>query len=1085
MLVNDYLFSIHCRKLSQPPPNEDDKMDILDIVKINCPSAEGILSRNHLFECLDKYDSVPVTWLTAPAGSGKTSLVSSYLALRKPNFIWYQCDSGDRDIASFFYYLGLAAQKVQQPGESPLPLLTTEYQQDITKYSRNYFEKLYLRLETGSFIIFDNYQEIDTDSALPELLTKASENIPQGLRIIFISRSDPPQSMARLQLQNRLAQIDGEDFRLTLEETTQLVSHFVEDHVDPEVIDTLHARSQGWMAGVILILNQKTGQRLLPEAVHATRNEVLFDYFAGEIFQSESPDVQMFLISTAFLPEFTEDIAEEVSGSNCAVNILRRLLRNNFFITNHKGSAYQYHPLFREFLISRAENVLDIDTLGTIKRRSADLLHKNGITEEAATLFATLKDYPSLIRIICKEAPGFVQRGLGQTLQSWIDAIPAALQKENPWVLYWAGICQLPFNLSLAKSHFEQAFSKFRTNNDSHGLFAAWCGVVESLLHGLAELSELDYWIVTLDELLSEHGEDPPARMGNHIAAAMFMSLVFRQPDHPRFSYWKEKTMEALVQDQNISLRMFAGFFLLSHSYWAGDLGMAAKVHKEIIAMAESPDAQPLARILGYFAVSWHGWMEGEYAASLAAIEDGLQLSEKTGVVIWNQLMKMQGAISCLSEGEVDEADIWLDTLAKNLSQCREFDIFYYYNERAWQALLRCKFQEALAYQKAALASITKAGAKPIIGVAHFGMSQIYHEIGEFDQRDYHLAQCLLCAELCSSRILAFRAGLAEAQYSFKAGDTERGYELLKRTMAIGKAEGYYNFTFWRSSVITPLAICCLQEGIELEYVQKIIQKRKLRPTHPPVTIENWPWPLRIYTFGRFSVLKDGVPLAFGRKASIKVLELLKALISCGGRDVSEDRLSDFLWPDSDGDAAHQALATTLFRLRKWLGVKNAIMRSDGLISLDPYSCWVDALALERLLGQAAQSDETCHSLCQKASAMYSGHFLAEDMDKSWATVMRERLRGKMTRTIETAAEELKEAQLYKESNSWYSRGIELDPLAEEFYQGLMKNSLAMEETINGLRVYDELQTVLMSTFNLKPSETSQALYKRLINKTK
>jgi ATP/maltotriose-dependent transcriptional regulator MalT/DNA-binding SARP family transcriptional activator len=1058
-------------------------MDILDIVKINCPSAAGLLSRNHLFECLDNYDSVPVTWLTAPAGSGKTSLVTSYLAHRKSSFIWYQCDSGDRDIASFFYYLGLAAQKVQQPGQSPLPLLTTEYQRDITKYSRNYFEKLYLRLETGSFIIFDNYQEIDTDSALSELLSKASENVPEGLRIIFISRSDPPQSMARLQLHNRLAQIDGEDFRLTREETTQLVSNYVEGHVDPEVIDTLHARCQGWMAGVILILNQQKGQRLLSEVVHASRNEVLFDYFAGEIFQSESPDVQNLLLSTAFLPEFTEDIAQVISGNTCAEKILRRLLRNNFFISNHKGNAYQYHPLFRDFLISRAENMLDIDMLGTIKRRSADLLHKNGKTEEAATLFATEKDYPSLIRIICKEAPDFVQRGLGQTLQSWIDAIPAVIQKENPWVLYWAGICQLSFNLSLAKLHFERAFSEFRIHDDVHGLFAAWCGAVESLLHGLAELPELDYWIVTLDELLAEHGDVPPSRMENHIAAAMFMSLVFRQPGHPRFSYWKEKTMDALVQDKSISLRIFAGFFLLSHSYWTGDLGMAAKVHKEIIAMAESPDAQPLARTLGYFAASWHGWMEGDYTASLTAIEDGIQLSEKTGVVIWNQLMKMQGAISCLSEGEVDKADKWLDPLAENLTQCREFDIFYYHNERAWQALLRGKFQEALAYQKAALINITKVGAKPIIGVAHFGMSQIYHELGKFDQRDYHLAQALLCAELCNSRILEFRVGLARTQYYLEDGDNERASELLKTTMAVGKAEGYYNFTFWRSSVITPLAMLCLQEGIELEYVQKLIQKRKLRPQHPPVTIENWPWPLRIYTLGRFSVLKNGVPLVFGKKASIKVLELLKALIACGGRDVSEDRLSDLLWPDSDGDAAHQALATTLFRLRKWLGVKNAVIRSEGLMSLDPYSCWVDAWSLERLLGQAAQSDETCNSLSQKASAMYSGHFLAEDMDKSWATVMRERLRGKLTRTIETVAEELKEAQLYKESISWYSRGIELDPLAEELYQGLMKTYSAMGETSNALRVYDELQSVLLATFNLKPSETSQAICKTSINK--
>ncbi len=1053
-----------------------------DIVKINCPSADGLFPRKRLFKILDENTSVPATWITAPAGSGKTSLVASYLASRKANSIWYQCDSGDRDLASFFYYLGLAAKSVIPSGSFPPPLLTLEYQHDIQNFSRNYFDNLYHLLQPGSFLIFDNFQEIDTESKLSDLLARAASNVPETTHIIFISRNAPSQSTARLRMNNQLLQLEGVQMRLTRQETDRLVAHYVHGELSSHVLDTIYARSQGWVAGVILMINQKNGQTGSSDSLHNDTQEILFDYFAGEVFELQSLEVQKFLLTTAFLHDFTEAMAKEISGADGVGNILQRLLLKNYFITKHTGGTFQYHPLFREFFLTRAETVLDADILGTLLRRSARLLKKNGKTEEAATLFARVKDYPTLIRIICEEAPKYIQRGQTNTIQNWINEIPTKLQIENPWVLYWAGMCLLPYDLSLAKSHFEQAFDKHKKCDDINGQFAAWCGIADSILHALDDLSELDHWIAILDELLSKSKNTPPTHLKNHIAAAMFMSLVFRQPDHPEFSTWKAKAMDVLTVERNISLRIFTGFFLLSHSYWTGNLGVASKILQEIKAMAESQDAEPLARITGHFAVSWHGRMEGDYKTTQTAVDNGLQLSAQTGIVIWNLILKMQGAVSSLSEGNADEADIWLDELAANLPQCRRFDIFYYYHGRAWQALIRGKVQEAYAYQQSALESILKTGAKPIIGVAHFGMSQVCHETAKIKERDYHLAECRRYGKLCNSRLYLFVAGLGEAQYRIDNGDTDRALELLKQTMAIGYAEGYYNFSFWRTSFITPLIVFCLKHDIEVEYAQKIIRKRSLQTPNPPVELENWPWMLRVYTLGRFSIIKDGLPLRFGKKSSTKILDLLKAIIAFGGRDVSESRLSDVLWPDSDGDAAHQALATTLFRLRKWLGVKNAIIRSKGLISINPHLCWVDAWCLERLFGKTVQSQVTDYKLFSKAAQMYSGHFLAQDVDMPWATIMRERLRSKMARTISTVAAQRFNSDKHHDSIACYRRGIELDPLAEEFYQGLLKNYSALGETAKALKVYDDLKSILLAALNIEPSQVTQALYKQLLN---
>ena len=115
-----------------------------------------------------------------------------------------------------------------------------------------------------------------------------------------------------------------------------------------------------------------------------------------------------------------------------------------------------------------------------------------------------------------------------------------------------------------------------------------------------------------------------------------------------------------------------------------------------------------------------------------------------------------------------------------------------------------------------------------------------------------------------------------------------------------------------------------LEAGIEVEYVQRLVRVRRLTPAHPPIELESWPWALRIYTLGRFGVATDGAPVQVAGKVQQRPLALLKAIVALGGREVAEERLAEALWPEADGDGAHQALAVTLHRLRRLLGREEA-----------------------------------------------------------------------------------------------------------------------------------------------------------------
>src|SRR5689334_12478085 len=182
--------------------------------KTTPPTLAGPVARPRLFRRLDRAGRRPVTWVWAPPGSGKTTLVASYLAARRRRALWYQVDEGDADVATFFYYLGGAAPRRRQP----LPLLTTEYRQGLPVFARRFFRELYGRLTAPIAIVLDNYQEAPPDSQLHEVMREALEEIPPGVRLIVVSRTEPPPALARALAHGVIESVPWDDLRFTLAE---------------------------------------------------------------------------------------------------------------------------------------------------------------------------------------------------------------------------------------------------------------------------------------------------------------------------------------------------------------------------------------------------------------------------------------------------------------------------------------------------------------------------------------------------------------------------------------------------------------------------------------------------------------------------------------------------------------------------------------------------------------------------------------------------------------------------------------------------------------------------------------------------
>lgn len=258
-------------------------------------------------------------------------------------------------------------------------------------------------------------------------------------------------------------------------------------------------------------------------------------------------------------------------------------------------------------------------------------------------------------------------------------------------------------------------------------------------------------------------------------------------------------------------------------------------------------------------------------------------------------------------------------------------------------------------------------------------------------------------------------------------------------------------------------------------------------PISNPAPDEQRDYPLQIFTLGRFSVARGLEPIRFARKAQHRPLQLLKALIALGGREVGSDRLGMALWPESEGDTAYNSFEITLHRLRKLLGIEKSLVLSNGLLTLDNQLCWVDVWAFEQAAGQAEMLLRSLHpnpdelaSISFNVVTLYHGHFLGRETPEPWSISLRERLRSKFLRHLLDVARHWEKIGQHEAAIQCYQKGLETDDLAEIFYQRLMVCYQQLGRKSEALAVYRRCRTILSLILSIAPSPATETIRRRL-----
>jgi LuxR family transcriptional regulator, maltose regulon positive regulatory protein len=1051
---------------------------LMPIAKTTRPTLARTLARPRLFRLLDRAGQRPVTWVWALPGAGKTTMVASYLAARRRRALWYQADAGDADVATFFYYLGRAAPRRGRP----LPLLTAEYRQGLAVFARRFFRELYSRLPAPFTLVFDNYQDVPADSELHEVMAEAIAEIPEGVRLLFISRAEPPRELARHRALQRIEILEWPDLRLTPAEADGLVRRLVPGKWSRETMRALHERADGWCAGLILQLDRLRStadarQTITLEASQAA-SEVLFDYFAGEIFKQAAPHVQHVLLQTAFLPRVTASMATALTEQPAAAEILATLHRQNYFTDKQAGRepSYQYHPLFRQFLLSRAERAYSADALAKIRRRAADLLDGAGETEAAAGLLRDARDWDGLAWLVHRHAATFLAQGRAQTVEDWLAEMPASIIEEQPWLRFWRGIGTLGSRHVECQRDLEGAFHSFRRLTDTLGMLLAWSGIIFAYFTA-GEFVPMDRWIALLEEILPATGGFPSLGVETRVAVAMLCAITMRQPHHPEALRWAGRAIELVRGHPDPSLRAIAAGAWIHFEVQRGDVTRTAALVDDMRAYLRNRDAVFAVNASG--SVAWYDAVMG-LPTYRRTVSEVLELSRTTGMFYTSRhLTLLAGIAGALGDGDVETAAPWLAEMEHDLDRVGPGFRAWYRWLAVWNALVRDDIARAGGHLPEFVRLAREAGRPLDYALAHLMSAHVLHARRRAREAHAELDHAFEVARQISSPFVEFMARLLQAHLHLADGRDEAGLTALRQAMAMGRERGYVSSFVWIPKVMARLCARALAAGIEVEYVRDLVRRRGLEPEEPPLDVEAWPWPIKIFTLGGFEVQRDGAPVRFSRKVQRKPLALLKTLIALGGRGVREDLVMDALWPEASGDAARMAFTSALHRLRSLLGHEGAVQRQEGQLSLDERLCWVDVWAVDRLLtprhGAAAREDDV-----RKALDLYRGAFLPGDEGEvPQTTTLADALRRRLLRQITRVARHHEPIDAVRAAE-WYEEGLRIDPCDEDVTRSLMNVYHRLGRRGSVADVYARCRSALVSRLGSTPSPDTERLFKTL-----
>jgi LuxR family maltose regulon positive regulatory protein len=415
------------------------------VTKLYVPAPpHNVVLRPRLIERLDAILLRKLTLISAPAGFGKTTVVSAWAAAGDQRVAWLSLDEGDNDLSRLLIHLVSAVRTVAPTiGEAVLGLLQSPQQPPIESTLTSLLNDI-TTIVDDFVLVIDDYHLIDAkpvDKALAFVL----EHLPPRMHLVITTREDPQLPLGRLRGGGQLSELRAADLRFTASEAAAFLKGSMGLNLSERDVAILESRTEGWIAGLQLAALSLQGHPDPSSFVESFSgsHQFVLDYLLEEVIQRQPESVQTFLLRTSILDRLCGSLCDAVLRDAPAdgQTTLELLERANLFVVplDNERHWYRYHHLFADLLRQRLQRRSRAsDEVAELHTRASQWYEEQGLEVEAFQHAAAAGDLDRAERLVEGKGVPLQYRGAGASVLNWLESLPSTLLDARPslWVTY-------------------------------------------------------------------------------------------------------------------------------------------------------------------------------------------------------------------------------------------------------------------------------------------------------------------------------------------------------------------------------------------------------------------------------------------------------------------------------------------------------------------------------------------------------------------------------------------------------------------------------------------------------------------------
>lgn len=384
-----------------------------------------------------------LTLISAPAGFGKTTLVSEWVAGCERPTAWLSLDEGDNDSTRFLSYLITALQTIAPTvGAGMLAALQSPQPPSIESILTTLLNEIAV-ISGNLVLVLDDYHTIVAKS-VDQILTFLLEHLPPQMHLVIATREDPSLPLARLRVRGQLTELRAADLRFTPSEAAEFLNRVMGLNLSAEDIAALETRTEGWIAGLQLAALSMQGHQDTTSFIQSFTgsHHFVLDYLIEEVLGQQSESIQTFLLRTSILDRLCGSLCDAVLGSPTASGqeILENLERANLFIVplDDERHWYRYHHLFAEMLRQRLQQRVSSGNeeagVNEYRIRASVWYEDNDLMIESFQHATAANDIERAERLMVGGRMPLHFRHVATTILNWLEALPTSVMDARPWL---------------------------------------------------------------------------------------------------------------------------------------------------------------------------------------------------------------------------------------------------------------------------------------------------------------------------------------------------------------------------------------------------------------------------------------------------------------------------------------------------------------------------------------------------------------------------------------------------------------------------------------------------------------------------